>query len=108
MKRKEFIYTCGKLAILSVFASCKKDWLDRDQHTIILDDQVWNDPQMIVGILANLYDRIPTDTGLTDVANVAQWRNMTDYMDAMWSGQSNEDGRNNITEYGYDWWRLWT
>jgi hypothetical protein len=32
---------------------------------------------------------------------------MADYDNAMWSGQSNEDGRNNIVNYAPDRWRLW-
>ena len=35
------------------------------------------------------------------------WRNMADYDDAMWSGYSGEDGRNNITSYATNRWQLW-
>lgn len=107
MNRKQFINTLGSFAVFSIFAGCKKDWLDREPHTIILDEQVWNDPQEILGILANLYGRLTTDTGLVTGDNVANWFNATDYMDAMWSGQSNEDWRNNLPNYGFDYWRLW-
>ncbi len=103
MKR---IFSCSFLFIaLLCTTACKKDWLDRTPRTIILENQVWNDPVQITGLLANYYDRLVTDMGL-DVNN-AQWRNMANYDDAMWSGQSNEDGRNNIANYGADSWRLW-
>src|SRR4051812_27210760 len=100
------------LIICVLFMSCQKDWLDRKPRTIISDEQVWNDPKQIVALLANFYDRLPTETGLVDVLDgadgrLAQWRNMANYDDAMWSGQSNEDGRNNITSYGYNSWYLW-
>ncbi len=101
------------LFILSLsFFSCKKDWLDRQSKTLVIDDQVWNDPKQIVALLANYYDRLPTDLGLVDVndgadGRLAQWRNMADYDEAMWSGQSNEDGRNNIASYATNRWYLW-
>jgi hypothetical protein len=95
-----------------LLTACMKDWLDRDPRTIISDEQVWNDPKQIVALLANFYDRIPAESGLVDVNDAAdgrlfQWRNLANYDEAMWSGQSNEDGRNNITSYGYNSWYLW-
>jgi hypothetical protein len=89
-----------------------KDWLDREPRTILSDEQVWNDPKQIVALLANFYDRIPAETGLVDVNDGAdgrlfQWRNMADYDEAMWSGQSNEDGRNNIASYAFSRSYLW-
>jgi starch-binding outer membrane protein, SusD/RagB family len=98
--------------ICILFMSCQKDWLDRKPRTIISDEQVWNDPKQIVALLANFYDRLPTQTGLVDVndgadGRLAQWRDMANFDDAMWSGQSNEDGRNNITSYCYCSWYLW-
>lgn len=95
-----------------LLAGCMKDWLDREPRTILSDEQVWNDPKQITALLANLYDRIPSETGLGDVNDNAdgrlfQWRNMANYDEGMWSGQSNEDGRNNITSYGYNSWYLW-
>jgi hypothetical protein len=104
------------ICCLLMLMACKKGWLDRKPRNLVLENQVWNDPKQIVGLLANFYDRIPTDMGLVDIANnaidiaqsrQAQWRNMADYDDAMWSGYSGEDGRNNIPAYGFDRWRLW-
>ena len=103
-----FFFLCLFLFILS---GCEKDWLDRNPKNIILESQVWNDPKMILALLANYYDRLSSDTGIddqtTDGFNIFQWRNMADYDDAMWSGQQNNDGRNNIISYSYDRWRLW-
>lgn len=104
-----------KLSILFLFlltTSCMKDWLDREPRTILSDQQVWNDPKQIVALLANFYDRLPSESGLVDVNDNAdgrlfQWRDMANFDDAMWSGQSNEDGRNNITSYNYNSWYLW-
>lgn len=104
-----------KYLILSLFlivmAGCKDEWLERPSKTIITEEQVWNDPKQIVALLANFYDRIPTLTGIIDVTtdgfNIAQWRNMAMFDDAMWSGYSGEDGRNQLVNYAYDFGRLW-
>ena len=102
--------------VLLAFTACRKDWLDRQPKNIIPEgEQLWNDPVLILGLLADYYDRIPTDMGLIDIANAtvdinqsrqAQWRNMADYDDAMWSG-AGEDARNNLVSYAPDRWRVW-
>ncbi|MEI9946126.1 MAG: RagB/SusD family nutrient uptake outer membrane protein [Chitinophagaceae bacterium] len=106
MKR---IYFIG-VAILFclVLFSCKKNWLERQPKNILTDDQVWNDPKQITALLANFYNRIPTDLGFVDGATAEfNWRRMADYDDAMWSGESNNEGRNNITQYATNRWELW-
>lgn len=98
------------VVLISFFllAGCKKDWLDREPKNILTDEQIYNDPQLLLSVLANFYNRIPTDLGLDDqdAGFTAQWRNMANYDDAMWSGQSNEDWRNNIVNY-YNFWGRW-
>lgn len=89
-------------ALLLVLPACEKDWLDRQPSDIILEEQVWNDPKMITGLLANYYDRLPAHYSLT-----AGWQLMAEYDEAMWSGFSNDEWRNNIPSYGYERWRLW-
>ncbi len=91
--------------------SCKKDWLQRESKSLILEEQVWNDPKQITSLLANYYDRLPSDAGLQDIndgsdGRLAQWRNMADYDDAMWSG-AGEAGRNNMVSYSTTRWFLW-
>ena len=82
--------------------SCKKDWLQREPKNLLTDDQIWTDPKQYLNLFANFYNRLPTDMGLD-----GNWRNMADYDDAMWSGNSNEEGRNNITSYGTNRWEYW-
>jgi len=100
MKKINFFF----IVLLSLLAvsSCKKDWLDRQPKNLVTDPEVWNDPKQIVALLANYYDRIPTETGLQGSNH-----NAADYDDAMWSGFTNEESRNNITSYPADRWRLW-
>jgi hypothetical protein len=104
----------GLTLLLSLgFISCKKEWLQRESKSLILEEQVWNDPKQITSLLANYYDRLPSDAGLQDVnvagdldGRLAQWRNMADYDDAMWSG-AGEAGRNNMVNYSSNRWYLW-
>lgn len=82
-----------------VFAGCN-DWLERKPQNVILEEQVWNDPKMITGLLANYYDRLPAHTSLT-----TGWAEFSAYDEAMWS--NNDDGRNNIIAYPFNRWTLW-
>jgi hypothetical protein len=109
MKKTYFLYI---LMACSFLFACKKDWLQRESKSLIVDEEVWNDPKQITSLLANYYDRLPTDAGLQDIndasdGRLAQWRNFADYDEGMWSGQSNQDGRNNITSYATNRWFLW-
>ena len=110
MKKTKILFFIGAFAL--ALTSCKKDWLDRQPRDILTDEQVWNDPKQITSLLADYYDRLPTESGLQDINDGAdgrlqQWRDMANFDDAMWSGQSNEDARNNIPSYGIDSWQLW-
>jgi starch-binding outer membrane protein, SusD/RagB family len=89
---------CG-LSLLPL-AACEDDFLERQSPTLILEEQVWNDPKMITSVLANYYDRLPTALSLT-----ANWADFAAYDEAMWSG--NNDGNNNLVTYAPDRWAIW-
>jgi hypothetical protein len=105
MKNISKYFMLSLITLLS-FNACKKDYLEREPTFIVTDEQLWKDDKLILGLLANYYDRIPTDMGLTDQAG-SQWRNMANYDDAIWSGFSNEEWRNNIFNYNRDSWRYY-
>ncbi|MBD0287794.1 MAG: RagB/SusD family nutrient uptake outer membrane protein, partial [Flavisolibacter sp.] len=96
-------YSIVYFIILSLF-SCKKEWLERRSETTLTNEQVMNDPNLIVGLLANLYDRLPTDASLT-----TRWQQHTAYDDAVWSGGGNAGDveRLNIVTYATNRWALW-
>ncbi|WP_210486762.1 RagB/SusD family nutrient uptake outer membrane protein [Rufibacter aurantiacus] len=89
-------------AVLITSSSCEEDWLDRDPQEIITDEQTWNDPDIILSVLANYYDRIPAHQSLT-----GGWQAFAEYDEAMWSGFGNDEWRNNQPIYNYDRMRLW-
>ena len=39
--------------LLGLATGCQKDFLERTPPNIILDSQIWNDPGLITGLLAN-------------------------------------------------------
>lgn len=102
MKKLLKFGVCAAL-ILSAF-SCKKDLLDTQSQTIFTDKQIYRDPKLITGILANLYDRLPKYASLAVGSE-----NFTIFDEGMWSGLSNNDVeiRNNLIDYSFDRWRLW-
>lgn len=83
------------------FIGCKEDdWLERTPKDRIMDEQLWKDPNMIMGLLANYYDRLP------QLAGVFNTGTNSEFDDAMWSGHVDQNGRNNIA-YGDDYGRYW-
>ena len=96
-----FVYA----SLVVAFVSCQKDkLLDTSSQTIFTDDQIWKDPKLITGVLANLYDRLPKYASLAVGSE-----NFTIFDEGMWSGLSNNDVeiRNNLINYAYDRWSLW-
>lgn len=93
------------VVLLLALAGCDDDWLEKEPESIITDDQVWNDPQLIRGVLANYYDRLPRFHSLTDGQGQG-WPEFALFTEALWSGQNNNDGLLNIETYG-NWWSLW-
>ena len=98
--------------VVLMMSGCAEEWLDRKPQNIILEEQIWNDPKLITGLLANYYDRLPYHTDLnhgstTDnaIPNKEGWQDFAAYDEAMWS--NNDDARNNIVAYAFDRWRLW-
>lgn len=90
------------LVVVAGLSACKKDWLERTPTNILIDEQIWNDKKMLDGLLANYYDRLPAHYSTT-----AGWQLMSEYDEAMWSGFSNDEWRNNIVEYNFDRWRYY-
>jgi len=97
----KYIYLLIALMIVGLFTSCNEDdWLQRTPKDRITDEQLWNDPNMILGLLANYYDRLPQLAGVFNTGTNAE------FDDAMWSGHVDQNWRNDI-HYGDDYARYW-
>ncbi|MDR2467236.1 MAG: RagB/SusD family nutrient uptake outer membrane protein [Prevotellaceae bacterium] len=96
-------YICISLFAVAagLFAGCNEDgWLERTPKDRITDEQLWNDASMIMGLLANYYDRLPQLAGVFNTGTSAE------FDDAMWSGHVDQNGRNDLT-YGDSYGRYW-
>lgn len=100
MKMKNLLTKITIIAALFLTACAGDSWFDRDSKTIITDEQLWNDPQMITSLLANYYDRMPQLHGVFNTGG------MCEIDDAMWSGHQDSNWRNDFT-YGNDYGRYW-
>lgn len=90
-------------ALMLNLCACE-DYLEREPYDILVDNQVWNDPEMATSVLANLYDRLQPFAGLQ-----GSWQDLADTDIAMWSAQPNQQWRNErqIFPYGFrSQWRF--
>jgi hypothetical protein len=93
-------HACLMLMLLCSFTSCGDSWFEKEPKNIITEENVWNDPDQILAVLANLYDRLPTMTGFSGDMNLN-----AGFDDASWSGLG--VGYNQSVSYGYDFGRYW-
>src|SRR5690606_32653152 len=65
------------LALASTLAlgGCLDDWLTTEPQTILTDEQLYGDPQLIVNLLADYYDRLPLTQGPQGVGETGTWIN---------------------------------
>ena len=99
----KFVLPIVALSLSMYIAGCDflgGDFLDRKPNDLLLEDQVWSDPKLIDGVLANFYDRLPEWKALNN-----NHHGFAQVDEAMWSGGGNDP--NNLVNYPYDWWRIW-
>lgn len=87
------------LALTAGLTAC--DWMDMTiaPQTILTDDQVWGQPDLITGVLADYYSRLPFHTGFESQDDRTT---MAAYDDAIFSGIDNLEFLNNYVEYPYN------
>lgn len=102
--KKNLLYILGSVALTCSMASCD-EWLgDTKPSDFLTTDQVWNDNTMVQGVLANLYNEVPSNGTLDDDVNFSL------YDDFMWCGLMNQDvetARNQMVSYAYDIFRYY-
>ena len=50
------------VALVAALAACGDDVLNTEPQTILTDEQVWGDPNLIRSVLADYYNRLPRHT----------------------------------------------
>lgn len=93
-------YILSLAALLSLTTSCKEDaeFLNIKSTNILLIDEVYSDPRLVLSAATDLYNRIPE---LLEPGNFAL---MAAFDEAFASG---DYGRHQNREYSYDDWSLW-
>jgi len=99
---KKIIYVFAAIALLSVGQSCKKDseFLDKQPTNVLPIDAVWKDPNLVLTVVGDLYDRYP------DYQTIESWVAFTVF-DEAFASSGGDYGRHQNLEYGYDAWRYW-
>ena len=106
MKKTLSIITIAALAL--GWQGCKKDddFLTVDPTTFLTNDQVFSDPNLVLTVLADLYNRQEDFSSLDGNSNDgAGWRTFADFSESFPS----ENGSSYIvtrTNWGYDSWSL--
>ncbi len=83
---------------------CIDDHLTTEPPTILTDEQVWSNPDMLTGVLANFYSRLPDYLNFNGETPHNTWAS---YDEALYSGITNADQVNGIIEYGYNTASTW-
>jgi hypothetical protein len=104
MKNRNIINSLKHVLLIVVLlcsvTSCGDSWFEKEPKNIITEENVWNDPDQILAVLANLYDRLPTFAGFSGDMNLPAY-----FDNASWSGLGN--GPNQYASYGYDFGRYY-
>jgi hypothetical protein len=96
-------YSFLLIVLLGLSAGCVKNedaWLDKSPTTVLLNDQVWSNPDLVLTVLANLYDRIP------EYQELDQFGNFADFDEAFPSSYGSYELVKNQT-YDYSNWNYW-
>ncbi|MEL7589021.1 MAG: RagB/SusD family nutrient uptake outer membrane protein [Prolixibacteraceae bacterium] len=91
--------------LFQINLSCDNDFLELKPKNILLEDQVWNDESMIKSLLANYYNRLPTNYSLYENERYFAELDEAVAVNSPESGMNLDD--NNIISYSYDRWTLW-
>jgi hypothetical protein len=99
--KKVIIYLLQGVLLLNICAC--DDFLDREPQDILLDEQVWSDPELATAVLANLYNRLQPFGGLEG----GDWQAPADTDEAMWSSMPVQQWRNTRQDYPYGFRNQW-
>jgi hypothetical protein len=99
---KKYLIAIGTIAILTFAGSCKKDedFLNRQPTNVLSVEAVWKDPNLVLGLVGDLYDRYP------DYQTIERWYDFTTF-DEAFASNAGDYFRHQNNEYGYGDWGFW-
>ncbi len=97
MKKWKYIALCSLIA----FAGCdNEEFLDREPTNILVEDQVWENEDLVFSVLADLYNRLP------DYQGVENWWEYANF-DEAFASNAGDYWRHQNQEYDYGNWGMW-
>ncbi|SER25017.1 RagB/SusD family nutrient uptake outer membrane protein [Pedobacter rhizosphaerae] len=99
---KKYIYILSAAALLTFGESCKKDseFLDKQPTNTLDIEATWKDPNLVLSVIGDLYDRYP------DFQRIESWWLFADF-DEGFGSASGDYFRHQNLEYNYDSWNMW-
>ena len=97
---KKYIIIAITAALLIVSCAKDEDYLNRDPTDILTEEQVFSDPQAVLSVIADLYDRY------YDFAWIQDWSTLAQFNIAFWSEQGRYGTFQN-SDFGYGDWGTW-
>jgi hypothetical protein len=97
--KKILIFIFSVTLLLAATTSCD-DYLEITPKTILVNEQVWSSNDLVVSLLANLYNRIPVYSTIYSNNDA-----MSDNDELMWTGLYED--RNYFTTYAWNWQNYW-
>lgn len=90
------------LTLLTLGWGCKKDdeFLKKEPTNILLNDQVWADKNLVLSVLADLYDRYP------EFQQLEWWWEFANF-DEAFASNAGDYWRHQNQDYGYGAWGYW-
>ena len=96
---KKYIYSIFTCLIL--FTACNdEEFLNRDPQNILLEDQVWENEDLVLSVLADLYNRLP------DYQTIERWWEYANF-DETFASNAGDYWRHQNQDYGYGSWGIW-
>ena len=75
-------------------------FLDKSPTNILLDNQIWNDPSLVLSVVADLYDRVP------EYQTLQGWWDFASF-DEGFASNGGDYWRHKNQDYGYGEWSNW-
>lgn len=97
---KKYIIIGLTMALLSVGCAKDEDYLTRNPTDILTEEQVFSDPEVVLSVIADLYDRY------YDFAWIQDWSTTAQFNIAFWSEQGRYGAFQN-SDFGYGDWGTW-
>jgi hypothetical protein len=96
---KKYIIIFAAIVCTLTWGCNDDEFLNREPTNVLLNDQVWKDPSLVLNILADLYGRFP------DQQTITNWPEYTNFDEAFPSEAGNYWRVNNPL-YDYGWWSM--